>query len=207
MAEVKPTRSELIKLKEKVKLAHTGHSLLKRKKDGLIQEFFKIMADAKDTRTLLTRAYRDGLGKIALTQAVEGTAAVESASFASRHEPRVKLGTKNLMGVPVPRVEASFARQRVIERGYGVLRSSSYLDDTVTAFETVVERALESAEKETALRRMLIEIEKTKRRVNALEYIVIPGMEKTAAFIRLRLEELERENIFRLKRVKKKGAS
>jgi len=88
-----------------------------------------------------------------------------------------------------------------LERGYGYYNSAS-IDETASAYENVVEKIILAAEVETSMRKLLKEIEKTKRRVNALEFNVIPNLDKVKAFISLRLEEMERENIFRMKRIK-----
>lgn len=109
------------------------------------------------------------------------------------------------MGVLVPRVEARVARKRLLDRGYGVIGTTDRIDGVAEAYEALLEDILHAAEVETTLRKLLDEIEATKRRVNALEFRVIPRFKAQAAFITLRLEEMERENIFRLKRIKAKG--
>ena len=91
-----------------------------------------------------------------------------------------------------------------MERGYGVYNSSA-VDEAAEAYERVAEKIILAAEVETSMRKLLNEIEKTKRRVNALEFVVIPNLDKVRSFIQLRLEEIERENIFRMKRIKAKA--
>ena len=123
--------------------------------------------------------------------------------MAIKDVPDVKLTTKNIMGVKVPKIEASEIKKAFMERGYGMFNSVA-IDEAAEAYEKLAEKIIIAAEVETSMRKVLNEIEKTKRRVNALEYVVIPQMEKVKDFIRLRLEEMERENIFRLKRIKKR---
>jgi V/A-type H+-transporting ATPase subunit D len=106
------------------------------------------------------------------------------------------------MGVVVPKIKVSTIQKSVEERGYGLIGTSVRIDESVHAFEKLTEKVLEAAELETTMKKLLDEIESTKRRVNALEFKVIPQLEEVAAYITLRLEELERENIFRLKRIK-----
>jgi V/A-type H+-transporting ATPase subunit D len=109
------------------------------------------------------------------------------------------------MGVVVPQVESRSVTKKITERGYGIIGSRSAIDDAVNAYENLVEDIVVAAEIETTIRKLLVDIEKTKRRVNALEFKVIPDLTEAAAFITFRLEEMERENTFRLKMIKKKG--
>ncbi|HIJ98574.1 TPA: V-type ATP synthase subunit D [archaeon] len=204
MADIKPTRSELINLKKKIKLAQVGHDLLKRKKDGLVQEFFRILDLVKEQRKTLVRNYRASVSKLEIARALEGTASIESIAFALKDEPEVIIHGKSIMGVKVPQITTKFVKRPLLERGYGLIGTSSYTDELVESWENLLEMVVRSVETETTLKRILLEIEKTKRRVSALEYVVIPNMEGAASFIRLRLEEMERENLFRLKRIKKK---
>jgi len=202
---VKPTRSELLELKKKIKLSQSGHNLLKMKRDGLIIEFFNILNKAKDVRARLVEDFRTAEERIAVARAVEGGLAVKSAAFALKDKPDIKLKSKNVMGLVVPVIEAAMIRKNASQRGYGVIGTSSRIDEAAEAYESLVERIILAAEVETTMRKLLDEIEKTKRRVNALEFKVIPELQEAASFIRLRLEELERENIFRLKRIKNKS--
>jgi V/A-type H+-transporting ATPase subunit D len=106
------------------------------------------------------------------------------------------------MGVVVPEIESSKVRKSLVDRGYGVLGTTSIIDETATSFEELVEAIIESAEIETTMKRLLHEIESTKRRVNALEFKVIPELSEARNFIKMRLDEMEREELFRLKKIK-----
>ena len=203
--DIKPTRSELLKLKRQIRLARSGYNLLKKKRDGLILEFFEILKKAKTLREELVNEYKIALEKINIARTLEGDLKVKSIAMAIKEIPDVKLATKNIMGVRVPKIEASEIKKAFMERGYGVYSSSS-IDEAADAYEKVVEKIILAAEVETSMRKLLTEIEKTKRRVNALEFIIIPSMDKIKSFIQLRLEEMERENIFRMKRIKAKAA-
>ncbi len=200
--DVKPTRSELIELKKKIKLSQSGHKLLKMKRDGLILEFFEILGKAKDVRTELDAAYEAASRTIAIAEAVDGVITVKSTSFALQGKPEITLESRNIMGVVVPKIESSSVHKNISERGYGIVGTSSYIDEAADAYEVLVEKIILAAEIETTMKKLLDDIEKTKRRVNALEFKVIPEMEEAMHFIRLRLEEMERENTFRLKRIK-----
>ena len=202
--DVKPTRSELLKLKKQIRLARSGYNLLKKKRDGLILEFFDILKKAKSLREELVNEYKIALEKINIARTLEGDLKVKSIAMAIKDIPDIKLTTKNIMGVKVPKIEFSEIKKAFMERGYGIY-SSSAIDETAAAYENVVEKILLAAEVETSMRKLLNEIEKTKRRVNALEFVVIPNLDKIRVFIQLRLEEIERENIFRMKRIKAKA--
>lgn len=200
--DIKPTRSELIELKKKIKLAESGHKLLKMKRDGLILEFFGLLSRAKDVRSELDSAYDVANEKIGLAKAVEGSVAIKSIAFALKDTPYIELESKNVMGVVVPKIESSQIRKNLCDRGYGIIGTSSCLDEAVEAYETLVEKVIVAAEIETAMKKLLDDIEQTKRRVNALEFRVIPELVDAERFIKLRLEEMERETTFRLKRIK-----
>ncbi|MCU0861014.1 MAG: V-type ATP synthase subunit D [Methanomassiliicoccales archaeon] len=205
--DVKPTRSELLEVKRRIKLSQAGYKILKMKRDGLILEFFKILEEAKEIRQKVNADYGRAMEKIATAKAVDGVIAVKSAAFALKVHPEIQLRSKNVMGLVVPEIEATSIRAEADKRGYGVIGTSVYIDEAAKAFEDLTETIVEAAEIETTMKRLLDEIEKTKRRVNALEYKVIPELKEAQAFISLRLEEMERENIFRLKRIKQKAAA
>ena len=202
MADIKPTRSELMKLKKKIKLAHSGYNLLKKKRDGLILEFFEILKKAKTLRQELVAEYKVALEKMNIARVMESDLKLKSLALAIKNNPQIKLETKNIMGVVVPEIEGENLQTSMKERGYGFLDTSASVDEAASAYEKVVEKVIKAAEVETGMKKLLQEIEKTKRRVNALEFSVIPRMKDDERFIKLRLEEMERENTFRLKRIK-----
>lgn len=199
---VKPTRSELLLLKKKIKLARTGYNLLKKKRDGLILEFFNVLKQAKDTKKELVASYNAALQKINVARAIDGDLAIKSISMALKSLPIVEVATKNIMGVKVPKIGFSEFKKSIFERGYGITSATSKIDEAAMAYEIVVEKIVATAEIELTLKKLLREIEKTKRKVNALELLTIPQLESAAKYIRLRLEEMERENFSRLKRMK-----
>src|SRR3989344_3395838 len=134
--DIKPTRSELLKLKKQIRLAKSGHSLLKKKRDGLILEFFEVLNKAKTLREELVNEYKIALEKINIARTLESDLKVKSIAMAIKDIPDVKLTTKNIMGVKVPKIEASEIRKAFMERGYGVYNSSS-IDETASAYEKV----------------------------------------------------------------------
>ncbi|MFC1768248.1 V-type ATP synthase subunit D [Nanoarchaeota archaeon] len=202
--DIKPTRSELITLKKKIKLAKSGYNLLKKKRDGLILEFFEILKKVKESRSELTDIYKEALHKMSITRAVENDMHIKSIALGIKDIPTVEISEKNVMGLRVPKISGTTVSKHFMERGYGLLSSSIKIDEASLAYEKVVSNVIIAAEVETTLKKLLNEIEKTKRKVNALEQIVIPRMEEAAAYIRMRLEEIERENFSRLKVIKKR---
>jgi V/A-type H+/Na+-transporting ATPase subunit D len=202
LRDVKPTRSELISLKRRIALSERGYKILKMKRDGLIIEFFKVLAAAKDSRGDLLKKFEHAGEMMAMANTVEGTIGVKSAAFAVQEVPDITLSSKNIMGVVVPEIESTSVKKTLVERGYGLLGTTSLIDETAGAYEDLVEAIIESAEIETTMKKLLDEIESTKRRVNALEFKVIPELTEARDFIKMRLDEMGREELFRLKKIK-----
>ena len=182
LRDVKPTRSELINLKRKIRLSERGYKILKMKRDGLIIEFFKVLSIAKDTRGDLLNKYSKAVEMMALANTLEGAIGVKSAAMSVKEVPEITLKSKNIMGVIVPEIGSTKVRKSLVDRGYGMLGTSTVIDETATVFEELVEAIIESAEIETTMKRLLDEIESTKRRVNALEFKVIPELNRNAKF-------------------------
>jgi V/A-type H+-transporting ATPase subunit D len=200
--DIKPTRSELIGLKRKIRLSERGYTILKMKRDGLILEFFNVLDRAKTCREDLQEKYRRAARMSDLANTVEGSISLKAAAFSVKETPSITLRPKNVMGVVVPQIEAAKVRKGLFDRGYGLLATSSVTDETATAYEELVDAIVRSAEIETTMKRLLDEIESTKRRVNALEFKVIPELTEARDFIKMRLDEMEREELFRLKKIK-----
>ncbi len=204
--EIQPTRSELLEVKKKITLTMNGHKILKLKRDGLILEFFKILDQAKDLRQEIAKRYKEAQQSIAIANAVDGAIAVRSASYALSGHPEIQLRSRNLMGVVVPNIQSSKIVAPLPERGYGIIGTSPRIDEATDAYEKLVETIVKAAELETTMKKLLDEIERTKRRVNALEFKVLPELEDIERFIRFSLDEMERDNTFRLKRIKNKSS-
>lgn len=205
--EVKPTRKDLMEIKERIELSEQGHETLEKKRDGLIMEFMEILEESQDVRDNLSEDYREAQKKIDKARALDGDVAVRGAASARAETPRITLESKNIMGVVVPQIEGSKVQKDVGERGYSLLETSARIDEAAEAYEELLDTIILAAEIETAMKKMLEEIEKTKRRVNALEFKLIPELKDAQEFIELRLEEMEREEIFRLKKIKEKKES
>lgn len=207
LSDIKPTRSELIAIKKRIALSERGYNILKMKRDGLILEFFKVLEEAKDVRGEMLEKYRRASRMVTVANTVEGKIGVKAAAFSVQEVPEIQLRSRNIMGVVVPEIEATKVKKSITERGYGVLGTRTVIDETADAFEELVDAIVESAEIETTMKRLLDEIETTKRRVNALEFKVIPELSEARDFIKMRLDEMEREELFRLKKIKARSES
>lgn len=203
--DITPTRSVLLDLKKRIKLSQNGHKIMKMKRDGLIIEFFEVMEKAKQMRGSVVSDYQVAMNKIAVATAVEGEIAVKSAAYAIKSEPQVEVGSKSIMGMTVPKVEAKIERGNILSKGYGVISTSAYIEEASEAFERLLVTLVRAAEIETTMKKLLDEIEKTKRRVNALEFKVIPELLEGKRFVEFRLEEMSREETIRLKLLKSKS--
>ena len=205
MAEqANPTRMELIKARARIRLAKRGHKLLKQKRDALVLEFFKILEKAKDLRSELNKAMGHSYGALAKAEAYDGLFEVESAALAVKKVPAVAIEARNIMGVKIPSMESVDVKKTLEQRGYSIVGTSAKIDEAAERFEASLDMVLKLAESENALKKLIREIEKTKRRVNALEYVLIPKLESQAKYISFRLEEMERESFFTLKMIKRK---
>lgn len=201
--DVTPNRSVLLQLKSKIKLTQGGHKVLKMKRDGLIIEFFEVLEKAKQMRAGVSSDYEAAMEKINIATTVKGEIAVKSAAYALKADPQVKLSSKSIMGMMVPKVEAERIHTKLTDKGYGVIDTSTYIEEAAMAFEKLLDTIVRAAEVETTMKKLLEEIEKTKRRVNALEFKIIPELKESERFVKFSLEEMERENTTRLKHLKK----
>ena len=199
-----PTRMELLKAKTRVKLAKNGHKLLKQKRDALIMEFFKILGQAQDLRSELNKQMKIAYTALAVAQAYHGMQEIESAALAVKRAPGVKVDVRNIMGVKIPSLEASQAEKSLLTRGYSVVGTSAKIDEVAEAFEKATDLVFKLSQTENAIRRLILEIEKTKRRVNSLEFVLIPRLQGQVKLISFRLEEMERDSFVMLKTIKRK---
>ena len=205
--DITPTRSVRLDLKRRIKLSQSGHKILKMKRDGLIIEFFEVMEKARQMRAGVATDFEVAMKKITIARAIDGEVNVRSAAYALNKYPTVKLSSKSIMGMMVPKVEADSIHTDILNKGYGVLDTSAYVEEAAASFEKLLETLIRAAEVETTMKKLLDEIEKTKRRVNALEFKIIPDLKESERFVKFRLEEMERENTTRLKHIKTKGAA
>lgn len=203
MEEIHITRMELLEKKNQISLAEQGADLLKKKRDALLIEFMSVMDVALQTSEELQKIARDASYSLAIARAVDGTIALRSAALAVSPTPFVDISGTYIMGVPVPEVRKTSIQRSVVGREWSMLGVSSRIDEVAEKFEKEIDIVVEIAAVETKLRRLGLEIQKTRRRVNALDHIMVPRLKEQVKFIEQSLEEREREDLFRLKKVKK----
>lgn len=200
---INPTRMELLKLKDREKLAVKGHSLLKEKRNALIMEFFNILERVKGSREDVERTLKEAYEDLTAAQIVMGDLAVKKAAMSVNESINIDIDSRSVMGVVVPLVDSEIKERSMVERGYGFLETSVKIDEAASKFEKSIKLIIELGEIEKTIILLAAEIESTKRRVNALEHIIVPRIENTVKYIEMRLEEMERENFVRLKMIKK----
>ena len=205
MEEVRPTRSELLERKQQITLAEQGMDLLKQKRDALLIEFMSVMDETLRLSSDLQRTTSEAQYSLAIAAAVDGTVTVRSTAIATKGEIMIDMTGTKIMGVSVPVVTKGESPLRTsFSRGYAITSVSSRIDETADKFERILDVIIEYADIETRLKRLGEEIQKTNRRVNALEQITVPALREQVAYIRQTLDERAREDLFRLKKVKKK---
>ena len=200
---INPTRMELLKLKQREKLAVKGHSLLKEKRNALIMEFFNILERVKGSRDEVTEKLQEAYQDLTAAQVMMGDLSVKKAAMSVTESIDVDIDSRSVMGVVVPVIDSEISKRTIVERGYGFMDTSVKLDEAAKKFEESIQLIIELGEIEKTIMLLAGEIESTKRRVNALEHIIIPRLENTVKYIEMRLEEMERENFVRLKMIKK----
>lgn len=201
---IQPTRGELLKLKRRIDLAKRGHELLREKRDALVTEFFDNLDVLRGKREDVDEKLEEAFEALLKAKVVMGAPELKKAAAAGGIDLDIDVDSRNIMGVEVPVLEVEEVERDVTERGYSLLDTSVKLDEAAEKFDEAMKMILELAEIEEIVKLLAQEIEKTKRRVNSLEHVLIPNLEDSREYIEMRLEEQEREDKFRLKRVKEK---
>ena len=199
---INPTRMELLSLKNRTKLAVKGHGLLKEKRDALIKEFFDILDRVKGVRESAERSLKEANEALLEAQIAMGDLAVRKASLSVKESIDVDIKSRSVMGVSVPVTNVKIEERSIIDRGYSFSDTTIQLDEAAKKFEESIKFLIELGEVEKTIFLLAEEIEATKRRVNALEHIMIPRFENTEKYIDMRLQEMERENFVRLKMIR-----
>jgi len=201
--QVNPTRMELTRLKKKLKTALKGHRLLKDKRDELMREFLDLVRENMELRKRVEAGIAASNAAFVVARAGMSDEILHSALLAPKQEATVEVGTKNVMSVDIP---VFTVHRRTPDEGdiysYGFAFTSGDLDEAVASLSAVFEDMLRLAEVEKSCRLMASEIEKTRRRVNALEHVIIPETQAGIKYITMKLDENERSTQVRLMKVK-----
>jgi V/A-type H+-transporting ATPase subunit D len=197
--KINPTRMELIRLKTKLKVAKRGHKLLKEKRDGLMKEFMAIIRQAKEMRERVEEKMAEGFYAFLVAAAVMRSEVLEENLLWPSKKIKLSVKTKNVMSVITP--EFSYQEEGEVIC-YSLSTSSSGLDTSLKIFSDSLSDIVKLSQIEHSARLLAAEIEKTRRRVNALEYVFIPEMQRNIKNISTKLDEQERSALVSLMRVK-----
>lgn len=201
--QVNPTRMELTRLKKKLVTARRGHKLLKDKRDELMRRFLELVKENKELRKKVEKGISESNKAFALAAAMTGESAVKTALLAPKQSVSVEASSENIMSVDVPKFEY---KTRTADKSdiysYGFASTSSELDSAVSSLSEIFPDMLRLAEVEKSCALMAAEIEKTRRRVNALEHVMIPEYMEKIRYITMKLDENERSTQIRLIKVK-----
>jgi V/A-type H+-transporting ATPase subunit D len=203
MSTVSVTRMELLARKAQIALASQGRDLLEQKRAALLKEFLRTADTALERSDALQVTATNARQALARAEAMAGTESVRSAALASRSTFGINVTTVSVMGVRVPHIEQKRVARSMLERGYSIVGESITVDEAASVFEAEVEAILQLAEIELRLTRLGDEIQRTSRRLNALDHFVIPRLTAERDFIQMSLDERERADHFRLKMVKR----
>ncbi|MBE6764982.1 MAG: V-type ATP synthase subunit D [Ruminococcaceae bacterium] len=200
---VNPTRMELSKLKKRLATARRGHKLLKDKRDELMRQFLDLVRENKTLRKKVEEGLREANKSLALARGIMSDQVAETALLCPSQEVTLELGSKNIMSVDVP---VYTAKTRTPNEDdifcYGLAFTPVELDSAISELNSLLPDLLRLAQVEKSVQMMAVEIEKTRRRVNALEHVMIPRYVDTIRMITMKLDENERSNTARLMKVK-----
>ena len=205
MAEIRvnPTRMEMKKLQGRYNTARRGHKLLKDKRDELMKQFLEIVRRNKELRKRVERGLEQANGAFTIAAAVMSPEMLEQSLLYPKQSVELEVGSRNMMSVNVPTYTFHTRNEDPADIfPYGFAQTSGELDAALEALSSVFRDMLELAEVEKTMQLLAQDIEKTRRRVNALEYVVIPEMERNIRYITMKLDENERGNTTRLMKVK-----
>ena len=195
--QINQTRMELIKIRQKIIMAKKGHMLLKKKRDALIIELFKVLKTARNMRKELNEMLKKAYGLLYYSISELSEEEINAFSSAIKNEYVLKTQMKNIMGLKLMLFNFEIKK---IEKAKHI---SVLLNETTNLYINILEYLIKTAEIENVVKKLLKEIEKTKRRVNALEYNIIPKLENDEKVIKQKLDELERQSFTTLKTIKR----
>ena len=198
-----PTRMELTRLKGKLKTARRGHKLLKDKRDGLMKQFLEVVRELRSLRAEVGEELMTVHKSFTVASAIMSSEALEQALLYPKQSVELTQTSKNIMSVNVPVYDFQTKTKSDADiYPYGFAATSGELDTAVDALGKVFRKMLKLAETEKTAQLMAEEIEKTRRRVNALEYVMIPDLQESIRYITMKLDENDRATTIRLMKVK-----
>ena len=198
---VNPTRMELLEIKKKLALAEKGHKLLEEKRDALVERFFDVIEKRNELKSEIDKRFSIAFLSLIQAQMILGEKKVEDFSYLTQDIGKISLESDNIMGVMIPTINKDEITPST-KPLYGFVETCSKLDDAYSQFSELTMALLDIAQIESGIKSLSVEIEKTKRRVNVLENTLIPQLIATTKYIEMQLEEREREDFFRRKRIK-----
>ena len=198
---VNPTRMELNKIKKRLRNSIRGHKLLKDKRDDLVKKLVAMATRCKEIREAMENEIAAAYEGMNTAEALMGPVAMEVALMLPKQSISLDMSVQNLMGVEIPVFDSSIECTDDIYP-YGYYGTSIELDTALLALNKLLPQLLELSQIEKSVHLLSLEIEKTRRTVNALEFVRIPNLQQTAKYIRMKLDENERGNISRLMKVK-----
>lgn len=199
LANVNATRMELLRLKKRLNLARRGHKLLKDKRDELMRQLLELIDEVKKLRLSIEKEFQSILERFVLAKAATDPYQTEQELLLPAKKVSVSTGSRNIISVNVPVYTRDVSGDII---PYGYMNTSGEIDIALNDFDKFIENLLDMAEREKSVQLMAMEVEETRRRVNALEYKLIPSITETIKFITMKLGETERSNTVRLMRVK-----
>ena len=203
LMNVNPTRMELTRLKKKLAVATRGHKLLKDKRDELMRQFLEIVKENKELRISVENSVREANKSLIIARSLMQKAALNASLMMPKQQVSIEVGEKNIMSVDVPVFTAKTKTDNPHDiYSYGYAYTRSELDEGILTLAKALPDILKLSEQENAAQLMAAEIEKTRRRVNALEHVMIPDLKDTIRFITMKLDENERSSQTRLMKVK-----
>jgi V/A-type H+-transporting ATPase subunit D len=197
--DIPPTRMQLLRLKRRGSIARRGHRLLKDKQDELMRRILELVTRIRDVRLKIEKELRSAFSYFYFASSKQNPKSTDEALLSSTKAIDIGYTTERVLNLKIPKFQQKISGGLI---GYGFVSTSGDLDLALLKIDELIARLLELAELEKALELLSSEIEKTRRRVNALEYILIPSIDETIKFINLKLSEMERGDLTRLMRVK-----
>ncbi len=197
--DIPPTRMQLLRLKRRSVIARRGHKLLKDKQDELMRRILELIGKIRDSRLKIEQELKRAFGYFYFASSKQSPKAIDEALLATTKVIDVVYTTERVLNLKIPKFKQTVSGGLI---GYSFMTTSGDLDLALLKIDQLISRLLKLAELEKTLELLAAEIEKTRRRVNALEYILIPSIDETIKFIKLKMSEMERGDLTRLMRVK-----